>query len=450
MNKTPNILMIVSDPVKTPNIDKLASEGMWFEKAYTPIPLCSPARQALLNGRRPETFGGLWNYHSCLQIPALEPDEYTWTKEIKELGYQEGYVGKWHVNPEYNPTNYGFDEYVSESDYSRFRKENYSHIRFDNGWFGEEDPVPLRHSRTHWMAESAIKLINKYKGKPWHIRLDFSDPHLPCRPSNPFSQMYDSEKIPQWRSFADEFNKKPYIQKQQLLNWGVENYTWEDWAPIVARYYGIISQMDDAIGMVLDKLNELFLEEDTIVIYTTDHGDMCGGHKMMDKHYILYEDVVRVPFIIKWPGTIKAGSVCSKYVYNFLDIQPTLLEAVGIEPKDFFHGQSLLPLLKGEDTPDWRNEIVSTYNGQQFGLYTQRMIKNDKWKYIWNTTDVDELYDMEIDPDELNNLINEEKYFSVISKLRKKLYLILKSNDDGMVKNEWMKKQLLDNKKIGY
>lgn len=460
--KKPNILFIFSDqhrydcigyskdyPVKTPNIDRLASEGMWFSNAYTPIPLCCPARQALLNGRRPEAFGALWNYDITLKIPALEPTEYSWPRDLKDIGYRTGYVGKWHVNPVHNPTAYGFDDYI-ENEYHAYRAAKYPEANLSDSYFGEKDTVPLKDTHTHWLAKQSIDLIEKYteEDKPWHIRLDFPEPHLPCCPAEPFSEMYQPDKVLEWRSFGDEFNNKPYIQKQQLYNWGIENYTWEDWVPTVARYYGIISQMDDAIGSVLGKLEELGIAEDTIVIYSTDHGDMCGGHRMMDKHYVLYDDIVKVPLVIRWPGVIKEGSLCSEYVYNSLDIPPTLLEILGFAPKDFFHGRSMLHLLKGETPNDWRTEAVATYNGQQFGLYTQRMIRNNKWKYIWNTTDIDELYDMENDPNELINLICEEGYVSVIGELRIKLYIELLRCGDGLVKGPWMEYQLLNNKKL--
>jgi arylsulfatase A-like enzyme len=462
MNKKPNILFILSDqhrydcigfsnafPVQTPNIDRLATEGMWFENAFTPIPLCCPARQALLNGRRPEAFGGLWNYDIALKIAALEPHEYSWPRELKNLGYKNGYVGKWHVNPEHTPLEYGFDAYVSEYDYLEFRQAQYSHLG-SNGFYEEVDLVPLEHSGTHWLADQAVNLIEQYtcEGSPWHIRLDFPQPHLPCRPVEEFACMYHPHDIPMWGSFIEEFIRKPYIQKQQLYNWGIENYTWEDWASIVARYYGIISQMDDAIGSVFNKLDELGIADETIVIYSSDHGDMCGSHRMMDKHYVLYDDIVRVPLIIRWPGKIKGSSRCNKFVYNCLDLAPTILGILGLEQKEFFSGRSLVPLLKGEQAVDWRKEVVSTYNGQQFGLYTQRMIRNNKWKYIWNTTDIDELYNLEEDPWELNNLIEENKYAGVVSELRKKLCKELLESGDGLLRSPWMSHQLLNNRKL--
>jgi arylsulfatase A-like enzyme len=206
--------------------------------------------------------------------------------------------------------------------------------------------------------------------------------------------------------------------------------------------------MDDAVGKILGVLKSNGQMDNTLIIYTTDHGDMCGGHRMMDKHYVLYEDIVHVPFAIRWPGVIKPGTIAHDYVYTCLDIPPTIMEVLGKEPKDFFQGRSLMPFMKGEKPSDWRQEVVSTYNGQQFGLYTQRMIKNDDFKYIWNTTDVDEFYDMKKDPDELVNLIHEKGYESIIAELRKKLYEILKNDEDGLVKSLWMKNQLLNNKKL--
>lgn len=461
----PNILIIVADqlrydcigfsrkyPVKTPNIDRLAQEGMWFSNAYTPIPTCCPARQSLLSGRRVESFGALWNYNSGgLMIPAMEPREYSWPRELQSRGWRMGYVGKWHVHPKYDPIYYGFDEYVPDWQYSVLRKEKYNKSSdWTKSWSGEPDPIPVEDSRTHWQADRVIEMIEKYEqeGKPWHIRLDYNEPHIPCRPSEPYASMYKPEDIPKWGSFDEEFKNKPYIQRQQLYSWGVENYTWEDWAPIVALYYGWITQMDDAIGKVLGTLGRMGICDNTIVIFTADHGDMCGGHRMVDKHYVLYDDIVKVPLIVKWPSVVNEGAICEKFICNCLDIGPTILDILGIKADRDFHGRSFLSLLREEDIPNWRTGIVSTFNGQQFGLYTTRMIRDNKWKYIWNTTDVDELYDLENDPDELVNLIYEPSYAGLVAEYRKKLYNELLSQGDGLVSNDWMRHQLLNNRKI--
>ncbi|MCL2832728.1 MAG: sulfatase-like hydrolase/transferase [Treponema sp.] len=462
MDKLPNILFIMADQhrfdctgysnsnlARTPCLDRLASDGMGFTNAYTPIPICCPARQALLNGRRPEAFGALWNYDNGLKTGALEPSEYSWPSDLKQLGYRTGHTGKWHVNPVHDPTAYGYDDYI-DGEYWTFRKEKYPGAKAGGTWFGGIDPVPLEDSHTHWLARRTSALMEKYtaEGKPWLIRMDFTEPHPPYRPAMPFAEMYRSADIPKWPGFDDDFKNKPYIQKQQLLSWGIENLGWDDWAPIIAKYFGMVSQMDSAIGRVLDKLDSLGIADNTIVIYSTDHGDMCGSHRMMDKHYVMYDDVIKVPFIMRWPGVITPGSVCRDFVYSILDLPPSILEITGLQPKEFFHGRSLLPLLKGQTPNDWRSEVISTYNGQQFGLYTQRMIRGSRWKYVWNHTDTDELYDMENDPGELVNLIHEQSRKTIISEYRKKLYDELVRCGDSIVDSRWMKSQLLENKKI--
>ncbi len=463
MGERPNILHIMVDqqrydcigfsgdyPVLTPNVDRLASQGIWFSNAFTHIPLCSPARQSFVNGRRPESFGSLWNYNLGLKIPALEPKQYSWARELKALQYRTGYIGKWNVHPIHEPASYGYDYYIGPEQYERFIHERYPDVKYTASFMGERDPLPLEHARTHWMARQAIELMGIYasQNEPWHIRLNFSEPHLPCRPAGKFADMYAPENVPMWRSFNETFENKPYIQKQQLYNWEIQNYTWDDWAPIVARYYGVISQLDDAIGLVLAAVSELGIDDNTIVMYTADHGDMCGGHRMMDKHYIMYDDVVKVPLIIRWPKKIKPGQICDRFVYNLLDVPPTILEWLGVKVPDFFHGRSLVPLLNGQSGRDWRNEVVATYNGQQFGLYTQRMIRNNEWKYVWNTTDVDELYNLREDPEELHNVIYESRHSGVLQQLRETLYCTLKEEGDTLVDNMWMKNQLLKGSKL--
>ncbi|MFD0675640.1 MULTISPECIES: sulfatase-like hydrolase/transferase [unclassified Paenibacillus] len=463
MNK-PNILFIMLDqlrydcvgagkqyPVYTPNIDRLASEGVWFSNAYTPIPICCPSRQALINGRRPEAFGALWNYTSGLSIPALEPTEYAWPRDLNNHSYRKVFLGKWDVHPTLPPTKYGYDTYIGYDGYKEMIARSYPNVRYDAGYFGERDPIPVEHSKTHWLADQACASIRELvkSEDPWYVQLHFTEPHLPCRPSGKFADMYSPEDIPQWGGFNETFNNKPYIQRQQLYNWQIQDFTWEDWAPIVARYYGMISQVDDAIGKVLQALEQTKALENTIVIFTSDHGDMCGSHRMMDKHYILYDDVVKVPLIIKYPGVAKRGHRCEQFVYNMLDIPPTLLEVLELPAPSFFHGRSLLPLLKeDESASDWRTQVVSTYNGQQFGLFTQRMLRTENWKYIWNTTDVDELYNLIQDPYELTNLIYDESCTELIKEYRGLLYHQLYKEGDGLVRNEWIRNQLLQSNKL--
>jgi arylsulfatase A-like enzyme len=342
---------------------------------------------------------------------------------------------------------------MGESEYHKYISLRYPEVSFKNGYFGESNPIPLECSETHWFAARAIETLEQLEseGSPWHMALHFSAPHLPCRPSGRFAALYDPAEIPEWEGFRETFEGKPYIQRQQLYSWGIEDFTWDNWAPIVARYYGVISQLDDAVGRVLKALDELAAANDTIVIFTADHGDMCGSHRMMDKHYILYDDVVRVPMIVRLPDQREAGRVCHDFVYNFLDLPPTLLELLELNGPDSekLQGRSLVPLLTGNsELLPWRDSVVSTYNGQQFGLYTQRMIRTMDWKYIWNATDTDELYDLQADPAELENRIGRLENSEIIKELRGRLYEQLAADGDAIVNNEWMIRQLLNGSKL--
>lgn len=471
----PNVLLITADqlrydcigasgkyPVATPHLDALAAQGAFFTAAYSHFPVCGPARQSLLNGRRPETFGGLWNAGGGMPVASLEPHHYSWPRALAASGYDTAFLGKWSVHPKLGPDVFGYASVVGEADYKRFAVEHYPGVTYTNGFFGEPDPIPLPHARTHWLAARAAEQLERLRdgGKPWHMALHIPEPHLPCRPAGRFDGMYDPEEVPEWDGFRETFANKPYIQRQQLHSWGVERFDWDDWAPIVARYYSVVSQMDEAVGIVLDALERLGMADDTLVVFTADHGDMCGSHRMMDKHYIMYDDVVHVPLIVRLPGRTRPGTRCDRFVYSLLDLAPTVLDLAGLSDADSdgLHGRSLLPLLtdnmtdvKGgtaSGTMRWRDAIVASYNGQQFGLYTQRMIRTVDWKYVWNLTDTDELYDLRRDPAELVNRIGDPAESGRVAELRRRLYDTLRADGDPAVSNDWMRRQLLGGHKV--
>jgi arylsulfatase A-like enzyme len=462
----PNVLLIVSDQhrvdalenhgtaVQTPHLAQLAREGVEFANAYTPIPLCTPARQALLRGKRPETFGGLWNYNHSSLVRVLEPTDYAWPRALQDAGYATAYLGKWHVHPDHDPTSFGYDRYVPESAYGEHRATRAEADGFGpwpgwEGWLGATSPVPVEESRTHWFADETARTIAELAagGGPWHVRVDFTEPHLPCRPSEPYASMYPPESIPKWPNFDDPLEDKPYAQRQHRVNWHVEDLDWKDWAPAVARYLGMVTQLDDAIGRILAALDAAGARDDTIVVYTTDHGDLCGSHRMLDKHYVMYDEIVRVPLIVRWPGRVVPGTVVQDFVYNMLDLPPTITEATGAEPAPDFHGRSLLPALDGEDREP-RTEVISTYNGQQFGLFSQRMLRTNEWKYVWNGTDVDELYDLREDPAEVRNLIHDPRHHDLVAALRARLYQAMRADGDHLFANRWLESQLLENRKL--
>lgn len=462
MENRQNLLVIMVDQLRydclgftgcpaasTPHLDRLAREGAWFDRAYTSLPSCCPARQSFLTGLRPEQLGAHWNFDITLPVASITPERFTWTQALKRQGYRMGYVGKWHVSPDYTPLDFGYDAYIPESSHLDHLHEKYPGLQYREPFLGEPDPLPLEDTATHYLAQRAMDMMEDMaaQGGPWHLRFDLSEPHLPCRPAAPFSGRVDPASLEPWGSFSEDFHKKPYIQAQQPVSWGLEAMTWADWAPVVARYHEAVSQMDDAVGRLLDKLRALGQEEHTVVLFTTDHGDMGGSHRMLDKHYVLYEDVTHVPMILKAPGRTRPGQRVQGFTCHTLDLAPTLLEWMGAEIPDTLQGQSLWPLIAGEAQAG-RDHVISSGNGQQFGLYCQRMLREERYKYIWNLTDADELYDLEQDPWELDNRIDDPALTATLARMRRRLYEGLARARDPLA-GMWTARQLLEGKKLG-
>jgi arylsulfatase A-like enzyme len=357
-------------------------------------------------------------------------------------------VGKWHVDKQRPPTAFGFDEYVPEEGYGPWRRRQGLPPRpKTNGYFGEIDPaITPEQSRLAWGADQLLTMLAQtaQRSQPFFIRWDPSEPHLPNVVPEPYASLYPPESIPPWPNFADPLANKPYIQRQQRQSWGVAQWTWQQWAPIVGRYLGEIALLDAQIGRVLAGLEALGLAENTVVVYAADHGDLCGAHGMIDKHYVMYDEVVRVPLLMRWPAGIASGIQCERFV-STLDLASTFCELAGANPPDSFMGSSLLPLLDGR-LPG-RDDIYATYHGNQFGLYSQRMVRTEQWKYVWNPTAQDELYDLAADPGEITNLAGNARCAEPLAAMRQRLVGWLEQSQDPLL-NGWTRRQLVEGRKL--
>ena len=413
-----NVLFIVTDqlrydcvgasgirPVKTPNMDRLAAEGLFFENAYSPLPVCAPSRQAMLTGVQPDSIGALFNYN-FVNTRGANPAVPTWVSELKDRGYRCGFAGHWDASPDGNETAFGYETVFDGGAWADEISKKYGRIDYPNSWFGCPNPIAFEDTKTYRICKSSAEFIRTSAGQPWHIWVDITDPHLPCRPSA--------------------------IQKKQLENWHLEGRTWEEFAPTVAFYYGMISQTDAAIGQLLDALDETGQTDDTLVILLSDHGDTCGDHGMMDKHYILYDSVVHVPFIVKAPGLEPAR--VKSFACSSLDVAPTVEKLVGLTAESERHGRPATDYADGTASPDF---AVFSSNGQQFGLFTQRGIRTERYKYIWNATDRDEFYDLSLDPGEKVNRASDPAYREVMKELGGRLFAELRRRKDPFA-NGWV------------
>jgi arylsulfatase A-like enzyme len=458
----PNILLVQSDQhrfdclagnghpcLQTPCLDQVAREGVNFTHAFCPIPLCMPTRASMLTGCWPAQHLLIANTDSDAPR-GFRDDLPTFTRVMADAGYWLGYVGKWHAHPEKEPTDVGFHEYVSGWQYARWREQQGLPPRpHENRWFGEPDPhITPEQSPLAWRTDHVIRMLRARAedGQPFFIRHDPPEPHLPCRPCAPYSSMYPPDRIEPWGSFNDTFTDKPYAQRQQLRTWGIEDWTWDDWAPLVSRYLAVVTEMDAQIGRLIAALDELGLTRDTLFVYTSDHGDMCGSHRMIDKHFVMYDDVVRVPLVARWPGRVPSGRTCEAFVSNSIDLASTFLEVAGLAIPESFRGESLCALLRDEATGTSRDDVFAMYHGNQFGLFSQRMVRNRRWKYVWNATAQDELYDLAADPWELTNLARDRSHATRLAELRRRLVWWMEQTDDRLL-NQWTRPQLLEGRK---
>jgi arylsulfatase A-like enzyme len=457
--RRPNILLILSDQhrydsmsghghpvVRTPHLDQLAAEGLSFTEAYTPAPVCVPARTSLLHGCWPSR-------HCCLMNEGLgvpHPDTRalpSFSRQLAGAGYWLGHVGKWQVSAGHPPAAFGFHESNPAGGYGAWRAASGLPPQpHRNGWFGETDPGILpEQSRLGWEAGEVVAMLERAVAReaPFCIRWDTAEPHLPNVVPEPYASLYDPTRLPPWPGFADTLAGKPFIQAQQRRTWRLEGKTWAEWAPTVGRYLGEVSLLDAQVGRLLATLERLGLSANTVVVYSTDHGDLCGSHGLIDKHYVMYDDVVHVPLLIRWPrGLARPGRRCDAFVVHALDLARTFCELGRVAVPETFQGASLLPAIMAEERPA-RPDVFSMYYGNQFGFYTQRMVRDRHWKYVWNATAEDELYDMEADPGELHNRAADPACRPTLLARRRRLVEWMQEVGDQQL-NAWIRDQLLD------
>ena len=432
----------------TPNLDRLAAEGVNFTHAFCPIAVCMPARTSLMTGVYATQHGCLVNDGVEGYCPA-RGDLPTFSRSLKAAGYTLGHVGKWGIGQDATLAALGIDDYVPASAYRAWRAaQGLPMPPRANTWFGEADPATTpEQSAPAWGADHVIRLLAAAaeRNRPFFLRWDPEEPHLPSIAPEPFASLVKPEDVPPWPSFPDPLVGKPAIQRQQVRSWGIAGWGWDQWAPVVARYLGVVALIDHQVGRILAALDDLGLAEQTLVVYTSDHGDLCGGHGMIDKHYVMYDDVMRVPLILRWPGRLPAGSRVDAFVTAALDLATTFCVAAGADVPPTFQGHDLVALANGGQV--LRDRVFGSYHGAQFGAYSQRMVRTRDWKYIWNATAEDELYCLAEDAGELHNRAAGGACAEVLHALRGDLAAWMAATNDPLL-NEWTRRQLLDGAKI--
>jgi arylsulfatase A-like enzyme len=457
-NRTsPNILQITMDGQQwetianrsncdTPNINRIAKEGLLFNRSYTTNPLCCPARAMLLTG----SYG--WHngvYNQTHSIPSVSRDMrenvVTYAMKAKEAGYNTGYVGKWHASYKRLPTAFGYDEFgaprainpklLEGLDYMDETREIAGIIEERTvDWPGADDYVLWRirdgaeENTDSWgIAETGITMMNRLiaKNEPWLMEFHFYRP-VAVQPLKKYVERYDPADIPVSENISDTFENKPNIYKREKETYGIT--TGEEYQKGKAVYYAHVEQIDAQIGRILNALDKSGEEDNTIVVCTTDHGQMIGDHGIWHMGIIPTEDTYKIPMVIRWPGRIEPGTVSDRLVISH-DLAHTYAEIIGMGPLPYADARSLLPLFKDPTRDDWREHIMATFYGGEF-LYTQRIAISERYKYIFNAFDYDECYDLVTDPEEMTNVINDPTKKAVVDDMRARLWEMMNEYED--------------------
>ena len=462
----PSVLLLLTDQerydvsapdgpeVKTPAIDGLGRDGMRFDRAYTPISICTSARGSLLSGLYPHTHGMINNCHERDAVLENFPTDIpTFGERLANAGYRTSYVGKWHLGIDQRPPDFGFD-YLGGGDrkhddmgedfraYQRSLGVDPDVVELDETiWTEDADPVliaakspvPVEATRAYYIADRTIDALESAAtaDNPFFHRSDFLGPHHPYVVPEPYASMYDPEAIDPWETFAETDAGKPAVHGKYRQYRGVEHFDWERWSEAVAKYFGFVSLIDDQISRILDAVEQLDLE-DMAVVHTADHGDFTGSHRQFNKGPLMYEETYHIPLFVRWPDVVEPESTCDEFV-RLLDLMPTFLDMADEPIPDGIHGRSIVPLLRGEVPSDWLETVFAEYHGDEYGFYSQRMVRSKRYKYVYNVPDTDELYDLDHDPNELHNLIDHPEYRGVRGRLRQRLLDWMEQTDDTIL-----------------
>lgn len=432
----PNIVLFLTDQLRrdalgcygnevcqTPNLDQLASEGIRFDQAYTTSPVCSPARASLMSGLYPHNNGVMINTHIA---PAwnrgLSTDVPTFSSLLKDAGYVTDYAGKWHVHQDIGPEEFGFDRHVVRGGRGEAVPGSELTVEFPGSSFpvAGTSGLPKEEYKTWMVTDDGIEMMRERAegDQPFFLRIDATAPHFANIIPEPYASMYDPESIPPWNNFDESFEGKPaaHLRKHQEWNLGEKDWSW--WQQVIAKYYGDVTLVDECVGRVLDAIEDCGIADNTIFLFSTDHGDATGSHKHFEKSGTMYDEVFRIPLLMKVPGG--ESRVVSQFV-RLMDLMPTFVEWGGGEIPEGLDAKSLIPLINGKHPEDWPDSVYCESHGEVWGYSSQRMVRTKRWKYVYTPHDMDELYDLEEDPGEMKNLINNADYADVLENMKGRL-----------------------------
>jgi len=447
--RRPNMIFILTDDqrydamgfmgaypfLKTPNMDRIREEGVHFKNSFVVLSMCGPSRASILTGTYPQVNGVTTN---------LEQREFNQDKTpsfpllLQQNGYTTGFLGKWHLDHSNQPRE-GFDRWVAFSGQGHY---NGNTLNIDGKLV--ENPGYISDELTDY----ALEFIEENADKPFCLYLSHKAVHGPFTPAERHSSQYADDPIPHRENFDDDLANKPDWQR---VNMPAEKlFRLRDNNPLVTRskvpkreynpkvgglprakdYLRSISAVDEGIGKIFDLLAKEGLLENTCIMFGGDNGYLLGEHHRGDKR-VAYNEAMRIPLIMRMPGIVEPGSTVEEMVLN-IDIAPTLLDLAGVEAPAVMQGKSMLPLFNGTGTEAWRDSFLFTYWRDLIPAIPRILaVRTDRYTYATypDIDDKDELYDLERDPFEMNNLAGNPEAAEVEKMMRQKLEQLKKETD---------------------
>ena len=458
-DKKINLLILMADqmqarilepdsPCVTPNLDKLLARGVRFENAYTSNPVCSPARAGIMTGLLPHNHGVLTVTHCADKDQScLRTEHPHWAQRLQADGYDTAYFGKWHVENTESPSDFGWNK-----DFSRhsdpFKKRVVANKNSPEDITGKKIIIPgyketFFYGVTDTPAEKramgvgtalTLEYLDEACDKPddpWCCFVSFSEPHDPFICSSDARKLYNSEAF----ELPDNFDPEHQAHMPGLYRKSAaifKGLTEQEKREAMACYYASITEIDRLFGKILDMVEAKGQMEDTLVVVMSDHGELLGAHGLYCKNFSAFEEVYNIPFVFAGPA-IKEDVVSDARIGSH-DFCPTILEYMGLEAIESPDSKSFAELLSNPDATDNFQDGYAESFGSRIYL-TQRVIWNGPWKYIFNGFDYDELYNLEDDPFELNNLAADSQYEDKLHEMAKLMWQKIKATGDRALLN---------------
>jgi N-acetylglucosamine-6-sulfatase len=429
-NSPMNVIFVLSDDhrydfmgfmpgrefLNTPNMNTLAKNGIHFQNAFVTTSLCSPSRASILTGMYAHKHGIVDNASSVRNDLTFFP-EY-----LQKAGYETAFIGKWHMGENAGDDNPrpGFDRWISFRGQGEYRNPL---LNIDGKHVKREGYI------TDILTEYALEFMNKDRDRPFFLYLSHKAVHAMFEPSAKYAGHYDALKIPYPARMADteeNYRDKPRWVKEQRNSWHGVDFMYHgaiDFDTFYRRYCETLLSLDDSLGTILDFTRRKGIASSTVIVYTSDNGFCLGEHGLIDKRH-MYEESMRIPFLVYSPGNYPSGRKETRMIRN-IDIAPTILDIAGIRKPASMDGQSFLPLLQGKDV-DWIKEVFYEYFWEKAFPQTPTTfgVRTDEHKYIFyhGVWDIEELYNLELDPREMRNLFPSGQHQELVKTLKGRLF----------------------------